>query len=90
MADLDLTKTIDFEVLGDIEPTIIKHLGFYKADMTSDCAVHLAGTGAIELPAYWKYLTYRGWCDKDGDTVAKRIVTDLYEQGLIKVHEIRN
>lgn len=90
MEHLDFTKTIDFEVLGDIKPTIIKHLGFYEAEMTSDCAVYLKGAFAIEVPAYWHYLTYRGWCDKSGDTVSKRIITDLYEQGIIKIREIRN
>lgn len=84
MNELDLTKTIDFEVLDDIKPTIIEILGYYSTEMTEDCTVWLVGTHII-LPAYWRYLTYGGWMAKEID---KKIITTLYERKLIKIHEI--
>ena len=82
---LDLNKTIDFDVVGDIKPTIVEILGFYETEMWGDCTVHLKHTN-IELPAYWRYLTYRGWNATETD---KRIIKALYSRGLIRVHEIR-
>lgn len=84
MNELDLTKTIDFEVLGDIEPTIIEILGGYQTEMLSDCSLHLVGTN-LELPGFWRWLTYRGWMAREID---KKIITTLYERKLIKIHEI--
>ncbi len=84
---LDFAKTIDFEVLGDIKPTIIEILGSYDTVMIGDCTLHLKGT-QLELPAFWKYLTYSGWLSQDR-AVDKKIISELYQKGLIKIHEIR-
>lgn len=87
MEDLDLTKSIDFEVVGDIKSTIIEILGYYDTAMTSDCDLHLKGTN-ISLPAFYPYLTYYAFhCDKE--TVDKKIIMALYQKGLIKIHEVR-
>lgn len=86
MNELDLTKTIDFEVLGDIKPIVTEVLGGYQTEMLSDCTVWLVGT-LLEVPAFWPYLTYSGWNATDVD---KEIITKLYERKLVKVHEIRD
>ena len=89
MEELDLTKTIEFEVLGDIKPTIIEILGSYETWMSSDCDLHLKGT-LISLPAYCKWLTYYGsFHDIRDMSTEQRIIKALYEKGLIKVHYVR-
>ncbi len=84
MEKLNLRENLEFEVLGDIKPTIRKILGFYKYEMISDCTVHLVGTSCIELPAYYPRLVYRGWC---ADEKGKEIIKELYKQNLIKIHK---
>ena len=86
MEELDLAKTIDFEVVGDIKPIIVEILGYYDTYMSSDCDLHLRGTG-ISLPAYYPYLTYYGLFDKE-DSINKKIISALYQKGLIKPHKI--
>ena len=76
---------IDFDVLGDIKPTVIEILGYYDTWSSSDCDYHLSGT-SISLPGYWKWLTYYGWMNQEID---KKIIRALYEKGLIKIHQIR-
>ena len=84
MEELDLREQLEFEVLGDIKPTIINILGFYKTDCLYDCTVHLVGTSCIEVPAFYPYLVYRGWC---ADEKGKEIIKELYKQNLIKIHK---
>lgn len=88
MCELDFTKTMDFEVIGDIKPIIKDILGHYQTYMTSDCALHLKGT-MIDLPAYCPYLTYYSGFLKDREVEIK-IISALYEKGIIKIHEIRD
>ena len=83
---LDFTKTMDFEVVGDIKPTIIEILGYYETEMWGDCTLHLKGTH-LELPAFWRYLTYRGWNTmKNG--IERKIIQKLWDRKLIKLHEV--
>lgn len=81
--DIDFSRSMDFEVLGDIKPTIEKILGYYDTYMTSDCDLHLKGSG-LSLPAYWKYLTY--WAFGDC-TVDIKIIKALLDDNLIKFHD---
>lgn len=80
--ELDFTQSIDFEVVGDIKPTVIEVVGKYDTWMGSDCDLHLSGT-TISLPAYWSWLTYWGFCSNEKDV---QLIKLLLERGLIKFH----
>lgn len=86
MNELDLTKTMDFEVVGDIKLTIIEVIGYYHTYMSSDCDLHLQGAVGISLPAYYPYLTYYGCFANESD---KKLIQKLWDRKLIKLHEVR-
>lgn len=80
--DIDFSKDIDFEVVGNLKSAITEILGYYLTEMGSDCDLHLVGTG-ISLPAYWRYLTYRSWICREID---EKIVKALLAKKVIKFH----
>lgn len=91
MEELDFSKNIDFEMLGNIERTVKEIVGEYKTYTSSDCDISIVGTN-VSLPGYGKYLTYWGfYWQGSGKTleVAKKgleLIQALLEKGLIKFH----
>ena len=81
--EIDLSKDIDFEVIGDIKPTVREVIGFYNTYMTDDCDVHLDGTPGISLPAYWPYLTYWAFYK---NKKSKELIKTLLDKKLIKFY----
>ena len=86
MNELDFSKTIAFEVLGDIKPTVKEVLGYYATMNQYDNSAWIYGTH-LEFPAFRiGVLTYHGWQANESD---KQIIEKLYTKGIIKVREVR-
>ncbi len=83
----NLDKTMEFKVVGDIKPVIRQILGEYEEWESSDCAVHLKGAPGISLPGYYPRLTYYACFAKPK---CRLIIAQLYEEGLIELHCVRN
>lgn len=83
----NLDKTMEFKVVGDIKPIIRQILGEYEEWESSDCAVHLKGAPGISLPGYYPRLTYYSCFAKPK---SRLIIAQLYEEGLIELHCVRN
>ena len=83
----NLDKTMEFKVVGDIKPVIRQILGEYEEWESSDCAVHLKGAPGISLPGYYPRLTYYACFAKPK---CRLIIAQLYEEGLIELHCVRD
>lgn len=83
----NLDKTMEFKVVGDIKPIIRQILGEYEEWESSDCAVHLKGAPGISLPGYYPRLTYYACFAKPK---CRLIIAQLYEEGLIELHCVRD
>ena len=84
--ELDFSRSMDFKVKGDIEPTVTEVLGHYHTHMGSDCDVHLEDTN-ISLPAYWHYLTFWGFYGGQLKENGEKVIRVLYEKGLIEFYD---
>ena len=83
----NLDKTMEFKVVGDIKPIIRQILGEYEEWESSDCDVHLKGAPGISLPGYYPRLTYYACFAK---SKCRLIIEQLYKEGLIELHCVRN
>ena len=83
----NLDKTMEFKVVGDIKPIIRQILGEYEEWESSDCDVHLKGAPGISLPGYYPRLSYYSCFAKPK---CRLIIAQLYEEGLIELHCVRD
>ena len=83
----NLDNTMEFKVVGDIKPIIRQILGEYEEWESPDCDVHLKGAPGISPPGYYPRLTYYARFAKPK---CRLIIAQLYKEGLIELHCVRD